>query len=431
MMARGVTTATGVEHGSAASSFRTPAKLSERAGVLSPSSVSFNAKEEATRLGLPSDGVSAIEQYLTEAFSRGASARELEEASGLGIAEAYQPRAPDSDRPGAPAAEEKSLFATLSAAAVFSPSPKSRAAVSLRARSLEEEESPKGGKPPRRREPRPMSKGELPAESAVVAMLMAVPGVEQVNPRKVDKPWTVPGFPMPRVLVVDDDRTVRHALCKLVVRTAQDVNPGWNAAIQINSDAAMLRKLDDDNQWVPGPLLEAAPTSAARDARALRRLERLGKREMSRILGSAKQVITRESAGPLRWMRREGHHTMVVDRAVDGQFALAAAEAMASSERGPNEMSSEGVNFWDIVLLDLVMTTVDGVTTARRLRQMGFTGVILGQTGNAVESDLARMRAAGADECLRKPVSKEDLTVFFVRALKKRFDVAVEMAGTD
>jgi CheY-like chemotaxis protein len=376
----------------------------------SPSRLSQGFQKQLDRLSLPAEGLEAIEAFLQESQTRSLLEGEPEV-------------------PTEPAAEPEKTPARLH----------QRSSVSLRSNSIEADEG--SSRPPRSRpsaspiKERPNARAKAATasdtESRVVSLLLASAAVLPVDPVAVSEPWTIPGFPMPRILVVDDDRTVRHALCKLVVRTAQDINSGWHAAVQIDESCVRYRKLDDDGNWVLGPLTgdgtgRSTVEGTPRAIRAANRQERQTKRQMARLASETKQVISSKSAEAVPWMRRTDHHIMVVDRVVDGQFAIDKAKAMIESNRGPHEGPSAGVNFWDIVLLDLVMTNVDGITTARRLRQLGYTGVILGQTGNAVESDLARMREAGADDCLRKPVSKEDLSAFLVRAISNRFTQATE-----
>ena len=88
----------------------------------------------------------------------------------------------------------------------------------------------------------------------------------------------------------------------------------------------------------------------------------------------------------------KGH---VVRTATDGE------QALASAEREPP----------DVVLMDLGMPGMDGLTAARRLRaQPGGDGIrIIALTGWGKEDDRERTRAAGIDVHLVKPVNTEVL----------------------
>eukprot|EP01036_Dinobryon_divergens_P061858 gene61858-biopygen30522 len=63
---------------------------------------------------------------------------------------------------------------------------------------------------------------------------------------------------------------------------------------------------------------------------------------------------------------------------------------------------------FDLVLMDYQMPNMDGPTAARHMREMGFTGPIIGVTGNAQEADITHYIANGAEKVLIKPV---DITV--------------------
>jgi len=64
----------------------------------------------------------------------------------------------------------------------------------------------------------------------------------------------------------------------------------------------------------------------------------------------------------------------------------------------------------DCIFMDSVMKQMHGPETVRHLRsKLGFTGKILGLTGNAMEDDVKHFQQAGLDLCLIKPLRKESL----------------------
>ncbi len=87
-------------------------------------------------------------------------------------------------------------------------------------------------------------------------------------------------------------------------------------------------------------------------------------------------------------LRRDGFEVIAV---ADGDAALAAAEA-----RPP-----------DVAVLDVSMPLMDGLETARRLRERDATsGVrIMLLTARVTDADRERGRAAGVDDQLDKPFS--------------------------
>ena len=48
---------------------------------------------------------------------------------------------------------------------------------------------------------------------------------------------------------------------------------------------------------------------------------------------------------------------------------------------------------------------MDGPTATRAIRELGYTGRVLGVTGNGMPSDKAHFRAHGADDILVKPLA--------------------------
>jgi CheY-like chemotaxis protein len=59
---------------------------------------------------------------------------------------------------------------------------------------------------------------------------------------------------------------------------------------------------------------------------------------------------------------------------------------------------------YHIVLMDLRMPVLDGVTAVRRLRAEGYQGAIVALTAHATDEDRSACIAAGCDDHLAKPV---------------------------
>ena len=77
-------------------------------------------------------------------------------------------------------------------------------------------------------------------------------------------------------------------------------------------------------------------------------------------------------------------------------FFLYSTESVNTS--GP---SGEG---YDVILMDYQMPNMDGPTAISMIRALGYTGVILGLTGNVLAIDQDSMVNAGADGVLIKPL---------------------------
>ncbi len=75
----------------------------------------------------------------------------------------------------------------------------------------------------------------------------------------------------------------------------------------------------------------------------------------------------------------------------------------------------------DLVLLDVMMPKLDGITVCRKLRDAGFSVPILMLTAKSQEIDVVRGLEAGADDYIIKP--------FGVRELLARIKVALRHGG--
>ena len=71
--------------------------------------------------------------------------------------------------------------------------------------------------------------------------------------------------------------------------------------------------------------------------------------------------------------------------------------------------ASSSQRLFDVILMDMVMPNCDGLSASRAIRALGFTGVILGITGNAQQSDIDSFLDAGADAVLSKPIKMEQV----------------------
>jgi len=135
----------------------------------------------------------------------------------------------------------------------------------------------------------------------------------------------------------------------------------------------------------PARALIADGMAAAADDEASLRQQHAGQR----VLLAEDNPINQEVACEL--LRYVGLH---VDVASDGSQAL----AMASS------------GGYDLVLLDVQMPQLDGLTVARRLRaHPGFRSTLVAMTGSALDLDRQACQVAGMDDHLAKPVAPEGL----------------------
>ena len=104
---------------------------------------------------------------------------------------------------------------------------------------------------------------------------------------------------------------------------------------------------------------------------------------------------------------------MVFEEADDG---LTAVECMKIAlalpidhHKGQIDMYDKSNRSFDLVMLDYIMKVMHGPDTAAAIRSLGFTGKIIGVTGNALPDDIEEFQRKGADHVLIKPLKAEEL----------------------
>ena len=70
---------------------------------------------------------------------------------------------------------------------------------------------------------------------------------------------------------------------------------------------------------------------------------------------------------------------------------------------------------FDLVLMDIQMPVMDGVTAIKLLRQTGYGGPIVALTANVMQHDIEQYREAGCDDVLGKPIDTERLYAVLAR----------------
>jgi CheY-like chemotaxis protein len=109
-----------------------------------------------------------------------------------------------------------------------------------------------------------------------------------------------------------------------------------------------------------------------------------------------------------------GSNTDIVDGAFGGNKNSTGGYVMCSrSEKSPlfvgNElMSIPTRSTYDVILMDFIMPNMDGPTATRELRRLGYEGLIVGVTGNALPTDIDHFLAHGASKVLLKPLRMDE-----------------------
>ena len=79
-------------------------------------------------------------------------------------------------------------------------------------------------------------------------------------------------------------------------------------------------------------------------------------------------------------------------------------------ENGEEALTAIQNDNYDLILMDMQMPVMDGLTAVKKLRRDGLSIPIVMLTANALQSDKDKCMAAGADDYLVKPI---DLTNFY------------------
>jgi len=85
------------------------------------------------------------------------------------------------------------------------------------------------------------------------------------------------------------------------------------------------------------------------------------------------------------------------------------------AENGAVAVAKVAAGDYDLVLMDMQMPVMDGVTATERIRASGWTRPIIAMTANAMSADRDRCLAAGMNDYLAKPIDPDELFVVLGR----------------
>lgn len=158
----------------------------------------------------------------------------------------------------------------------------------------------------------------------------------------------------------------------------------------------------------PGPLdrVKMVPAGEPRQAQASSDEDAQFRRlPPARILVVDDAQANRELAD--LFLKRAGANVM---QAENGQIALEMVQAQT----------------FDLILMDVHMPVMDGLTATRQLRASGYTMPIVALTGNALEDDRSTCKAAGFTGFLAKPIRMSSLLDTVAQALTGASNWAAE-----
>jgi signal transduction histidine kinase len=95
----------------------------------------------------------------------------------------------------------------------------------------------------------------------------------------------------------------------------------------------------------------------------------------------------------------------------EGLVAILESEgaSVAAANDGQRAVEAGSARRFDIILMDVRMPRMDGLTATRTLRAQGYAGPIVALTANAISEDIASCREAGCDGYVAKPIEVDKL----------------------
>ena len=141
--------------------------------------------------------------------------------------------------------------------------------------------------------------------------------------------------------------------------------------------------------------------------------------------GIISKSVSYENVGPLMSIHGAGRRYLIVDdselnRKVLKRLILSIDSNCVIDEADDGSTAIEqfkcsvSINIqYNCVFLDYIMTTMHGPTTAQILREeLGYTGLMIGVTGNALADDIDKFIKCGLNCILTKPVRREQLSAW-------------------
>ena len=160
----------------------------------------------------------------------------------------------------------------------------------------------------------------------------------------------------------------------------------------------------------------AVPSAEARAAGVAATLAKPARQhELKTVLVRALGVTPRAAAAamPARLAPLSGRVLLAEDNAVNREVALSVLRALGCDVEvaitGLEVLDRMSRHRFDVVLMDCQMPEMDGYVATAELRTRGYRLPIVALTANALEGDREKALAAGMDDYIAKPFSRETL----------------------
>jgi signal transduction histidine kinase/CheY-like chemotaxis protein len=97
-------------------------------------------------------------------------------------------------------------------------------------------------------------------------------------------------------------------------------------------------------------------------------------------------------------------------KGIDSDIANDGQEAVTVFRLHPSDAGARRAAAYDVIFMDHTMPIMSGIEATSLIRSLGFTGLIIGLTGNALDDDVTAFLHAGADCVTLKPFREEHLS---------------------
>ena len=247
---------------------------------------------------------------------------------------------------------------------------------------------------------------------------------------------------LPRLLVTTDAARLRQVLINLIGNAIKFTPNGSVAVDATLVGGAMEFTVTDTGVGIPqdsiGKLFEEFRQL---DSSSTRRFGGTGLglaicKQLVGLLGGSITVVSREGIGsrfaftipvdpvrelpeesaapaPVARLRLSGCVLVVEDNAINRQVATGLLERagleVVVAEDGASGLALMRDRSFDAVLMDMQMPIMDGLEATRQARGLGITTPIIGLTANAFVDDRNACLAAGMNDFLAKPITRERL----------------------
>jgi signal transduction histidine kinase/BarA-like signal transduction histidine kinase len=110
----------------------------------------------------------------------------------------------------------------------------------------------------------------------------------------------------------------------------------------------------------------------------------------------------------------KGMRVLLVEDSPDNQFLMnrylrGAGAEVTTADNGQSAIDHALASHYDVILMDIQMPLVDGLTATRELRSRNYEGPIIALTAHALREERDRSISAGCNDHLTKPIDREVL----------------------